>query len=252
MAADLAYSVLAGIFGLLFGSFLNVVIYRLPRKQKMGAGRSQCPKCRQIIAWWDNIPLISFAMLRGKCRKCGKSISWRYPTVELISGLSAFAVVWYYGTSLRALWMYAFLMIMLMITLIDWEHRIIPDVLSLGGTALGWAGALVCLDITLADSLIGSLAGSGLLLGVALAYRAVRKVDGMGGGDIKLMAMIGAFLGWTLIFPVLFMASFFGALYGIIVMRADGKAAVAFGAFLAPAAAFVLVFAEQLPAFYTR
>jgi leader peptidase (prepilin peptidase)/N-methyltransferase len=120
MAVDLVYGATAGIFGLLVGSFLNVVIHRLPRGQKMVAGRSRCPKCHQVIAWWDNIPLISFALLQGKCRRCGESISWRYPTVELISGLSAFAVVWYFGASLKALWMYAFLMIMLVITLIDW------------------------------------------------------------------------------------------------------------------------------------
>ncbi|MCP3997111.1 MAG: prepilin peptidase [bacterium] len=252
MTADLVPAIAAGIIGLLFGSFLNVVVYRLPRRQKMAAGRSQCPNCRRVIAWWDNVPLISFAVLRGKCRKCGKSISWRYPAVELISALSAFAVVWNFSASLKALWIYSFLMIMLLITLIDWEHRIIPDVLSLGGTALGWVGALVCLDLTLAESLIGSLAGGGLLLGIALAYRAVRKVDGMGDGDIKLMALIGAFVGWQMIFPVLFVASFFGAMYGIILMRGDstGKAAVAFGSFLAPAATFVLVFETQLRTLY--
>jgi leader peptidase (prepilin peptidase)/N-methyltransferase len=119
MTVDLVYGATAGIFGLLFGSFLNVVIHRLPRRQKMVVGRSRCPKCHQVIAWWDNIPLISFALLHGKCRRCGESISWRYPAVELISGLSAFAVVWYFGASLKALWMYAVLMIMLVITLID-------------------------------------------------------------------------------------------------------------------------------------
>lgn len=123
MAVDLVRGVAAGVFGLLVGSFLNVVIHRLPRRQKMATGRSKCPQCHQVIAWWDNVPLISFVLLRGRCRRCGEPISWRYPTVELISGLSAFAVVCYFGASLKALWVYAFLMIMLVITLIDWERR---------------------------------------------------------------------------------------------------------------------------------
>ncbi len=252
MEVDLAYGVTAGILGLLFGSFLNVVIYRLPLGQNVATGRSRCPRCHRVIAWGDNVPLISFALLRGKCRTCGESISWRYPTVELISGLSAFAVVWHFGASLEALWIYAFLMIMLMIILIDWEHRTIPNVLSLGGIVLGWVGAVVCLDITLRNSLIGSIVGAGVLLGIALAYRSVRKVDGMGAGDIKLMAMIGAFLGWSMVLPVLFIASLFGALYGIILMRGGetGTTAVAFGSFLAPAAIFVLVFETQLRALY--
>jgi leader peptidase (prepilin peptidase)/N-methyltransferase len=115
-------------------------------------------------------------------------------------------------------------------------------------------GAVVCLDITLRNSLIGSFVGAGVLLGIALAYRSVRKVDGMGAGDIKLMAMIGAFLGWSMVLPVLFIASLFGALYGIILMRGGetGKTAVAFGSFLASAAIFVLVFETQLRALYAR
>jgi len=158
-----------------------------------------------------------------------------------------------YGTTLTALWVFAFLAIMIAITFIDWEHQIIPDPLSIGGTILGWIGAVVCLDITLVQSLVGSLVGAGLILGIALAYKAARKVEGMGGGDVKLMAMIGAFLGWQMVFAVLFLAAFAGSVYGVILLRrsnADGKTAVAFGSFLAPAAILMYFAGERVMALY--
>ena len=152
------------------------------------------------------------------------------------------------------MWIYVFLATMIVITVIDWHHRIIPDVLSVGGVVFGWLGAIVCLDINLVQSLVGSLVGGGLLLGIALLYKAVRKVEGMGGGDVKLMAMVGAFLGWKMVFPVLFIASLFGSVYGLILMTRGGnaKTAVAFGSFLAPSATMVLLVGERLWALYLR
>ncbi|MEJ2721951.1 MAG: prepilin peptidase [bacterium] len=240
--------VIAFVAGLLVGSFLNVLIYRLPRNESVVVGRSRCTACRRDIAWYDNVPVVSYVLLKGRCRHCASRISARYPAVELLSGLIAALLVSHYGLTLLSLWLYMFLAILLVVTLVDWSHRIIPDALSLGGIVLGWAGALVCLPIGLADSLIGTLAGGGLLFVIAGAYKIIRKRDGMGGGDIKLMAMIGSFLGWQMVFPVLLIASFFGAAYGVylLIRGESSRAAVAFGSFLAPAAAVVLIFGAEI------
>ena len=243
----------AGVVGLLFGSFLNVVIYRLPRGETLVRGRSMCPHCRHTIRWYDNVPVFSWIVLRGKCRACGWRIPARYLVVELLTGVSAAGAAYASGLTLTAAWVFAFLAIMIAITFIDWEHQIIPDSLSIGGTVLGWIGAAVCLDITLVQSIVGSIVGAGLVLAIALLYKAARKVDGMGGGDVKLMAMIGAFLGWQMVFAVLFLAAFAGSIYGVFLLRrpgAGGKTAVAFGSFLAPAAILMWFAGGRLMALY--
>jgi leader peptidase (prepilin peptidase)/N-methyltransferase len=253
MTADLAYALAAACFGALFGSFLNVVIFRVPRGMSVVGGRSHCPHCRRTIAWYDNVPLASWIALGGKCRGCKWRIPLRYPLVELLTAGAAGVSVWVYGPGLEAAWIVAFLSILIAITFIDWEHQVIPDALSLGGTVLGWIGAWVCLDIDVLDSLVGSLVGAGLILAIALLYKAARKVDGMGGGDVKLMAMIGAFLGWQMVFVVLFVAAAAGSLYGIWLMHrtgGDGRTAVAFGSFLAPAACLMLFAGERLLSLY--
>jgi len=253
MTSRLVLTIAAAVFGLLFGSFLNVVIHRLPRGQSMVRGRSMCPHCKKTIHWYDNIPLVSWLILRGKCRECGWKIPFRYPLVELLTAVSACAAIWVQGPTLTAIWVFTFLAIMIAITFIDWEHQIIPDPLSIGGTILGWIGAVVCLDISLVQSIVGSLVGAGLILSIALLYKAARKVEGMGGGDVKLMAMIGAFLGWQMVFAVLFLAAFAGSVYGVILLKrsnADGKTAVAFGSFLAPAAILMWFAGERLMALY--
>jgi len=242
----------ATLLGAVLGSFLNVVIFRLPRGQSVVTGRSKCPNCHNVVAAYDNVPVLGWVLLRGKCRRCAWRIPARYPVVEALSATAAGAVVWAYGATLLAAWTYAFAALALVITLIDWDYQIIPDPLSLGGVVLGWVGAVVCLDLDLTQSIVGSLVGAGVILVIAIAYRLVRKIHGMGGGDVKLMAMIGAFLGWQMIFPVLFIAAFFGSIYGVILMRGkgDGKTAVAFGSFLAPAAVVMMVFGPQIMTWY--
>ena len=246
---------IAFVFGyaLLIGSFLNVLIHRLPLNQSIVKPRSRCPECGRMIRWYDNVPVLSYLLLRGRCRDCRSKIPLMYPAVELLSGLFGAFSAWRHGLSLEAAWMYAFLVILLTIACIDWRHQIIPDVLSIGGTVLGIAGAFICLPIEPVDSLVGAVVGSGLLVGIALLYKVIRKVDGLGGGDIKLMAMIGAFLGWQMVFPVLFLASFLGSIYGLHLIRSggDGKTSVAFGSFLAPAAVVVFFFGRQFIQFYT-
>lgn len=253
MTAEITYAIAAMVFGAVLGSFLNVVIYRVPRGGSVARGRSQCPGCKHTIAWYDNIPVLSWLVLGGTCRRCKWRIPFRYPLVEILTAVAAGASVWMYGPTLKAAWIVAFLCLLIAITFIDWEHQIIPDPLSIGGTVLGWTGAWVCLDISVLDSLIGSLVGAGLILAIAVLYKAARKVDGMGGGDVKLMAMIGAFLGWQMVFAVLFVAAAAGSLYGIWLMRrsgGDGKTAVAFGSFLAPAACLMLFAGERLLTLY--
>jgi leader peptidase (prepilin peptidase)/N-methyltransferase len=200
-----------------------------------------------MIAWHDNVPLLSYAALRGKCRKCRSPIPPRYPAVELLTGTAAALAVWFLGAGAESLAAFVFFALLLAITIIDWKHRIIPDGLSLGGTAAGLALSLAR-DLTFVDSLAGALVGGGILFAVAEAYRLVRKAEGMGGGDVKLMAMIGAFLGWRMVFPVLILASLGGALYGLYLMRrgASARSAIAFGSFLAPAAAVAYVFGPAL------
>jgi leader peptidase (prepilin peptidase)/N-methyltransferase len=238
----------------MLGSFLNVVIYRLPLGRNVAAGRSRCPQCDATVAAYDNIPLVSWLVLGGRCRRCRWRIPARYPLVELISGTAAAAVVWRYGLTLEAVWIYGFVVLMLAITFIDWDHQIIPDPLSIGGTVFGWVGAAVCLDIGVVESVVGSLVGAGIILGIALLYRATRKVHGMGGGDVKLMAMIGAFLGWKMVFPVLMIAALFGSIYGIYLMRrgGDSQTAVAFGSFLAPAACLMMFAGGPILELYIR
>jgi len=252
MPGSASLSAIAFLFGLLVGSFLNVVIHRIPRGESVVGGRSKCPACGGMIEWHDNIPLVSYAALGGKCRKCRAPISPRYPVVELLSGAAAGVAVWFLGVGAEALAAFVFFALLLAVTLIDWKHRIIPDSLSLGGTAAGLALSLAR-DITFADSLVGALAGGGVLFAVAAGYRLVRKAEGMGGGDVKLMAMIGAFLGWRMVFPVLVIASLCGALYGVYLIRrgASARSAIAFGSFLAPAAALVYVFGHDLWRAYT-
>jgi len=238
--------------GAAIGSFLNVVIYRLPLGKSIVRPGSSCPRCHKAIAWHDNIPILSYLLLRGRCRGCGFRISPKYPVVELLTALCAAGIVWRYGPSLEAAWMFAFVAVMIAITAIDWAHQIIPDPLSLGGVVLGWIGAVVCLDLGLIQSLVGSLVGAGVILMIAGLYKAVRKIDGMGGGDVKLMAMIGAFLGWKMVLPVLFVAALFGSVYGVYLMRSGngGKTAVAFGSFLAPSACVMMFAGERILDFY--
>ena len=242
----------AFIFGLMAGSFLNVVIYRLPLGKSVVKPRSFCPGCGKTISWHENIPVLSWLVLRGKCRGCGSAISPRYPVIELLGGLLAVLAVYLHGEWVNAGFAYAFLMALLAITMIDWDHRIIPDQISLSFIAAGLAWSFFNPGLSLASSAAGALAGGGSLWLVGFIYKKIRNADGMGGGDVKLMAMIGAFLGIGLILPVIVIASLLGSIYGISLMRrgGDGQTAVAFGSFLAPAAAFCMVFGPAILAWY--
>lgn len=250
-------------FGLVIGSFLNVVRYRLPRKMELVHGRSVCPGCNRPIAWYDNVPVVSFVVLRRRCRRCGWRIPWIYPVVEVATG-AAFLLVWLdyaaWGQSAAQAIPGRLLLASLLVAAagIDYDLRIIPDRLTIPGLAFGLVLSPTMLErdsiaSSLGLSLAGALAGGGSLLVVALAYKYLRKAEGMGGGDIKLMAMVGAFLGWAPALLTIFAGSLVGGVVGVALMarsRAGLKTSVPFGVFLAPAAVAVMIWGNRLLAWY--
>jgi leader peptidase (prepilin peptidase)/N-methyltransferase len=231
------------IFGAVVGSFLNVCIFRLPAETSIVKPRSQCPHCHHPIRFYDNIPIISFIVLRGKCRDCGGKISWRYPLVELITALLALLLFLKFGLTLIFLTFFIFTAVLIVITFIDLDHQIIPDILTLPGIPIFFLAAIFLLDrpwkLPWLEALLGLLIGGGILFTIAFVYELISKREGMGGGDIKLLAMIGGFLGWKSLMFVLLFSSFSGVIVGItamIIKKQDMKYAVPFGPFLSAAA----------------
>lgn len=226
MSPTLFMAVVGLLFGLTIGSFLNVVIWRLPRGESLAFPGSHCPKCETPIHWYDNIPVLSYLLLGGKCRACGEPIAIRYPLIELANGVFLAASLYRYGLKVGLVW-YLFFAALLVVTMIDLDHKIIPNVISLPGIPLGlllnmfwlsrdWRNGLI-------DGGIGILLGGGLLLAVALGYYAIFKREGMGMGDPKLLAMIGAFVGWTGVVFTLLVASVVGTIVGILAIGFGGK-----------------------------
>src|SRR3989338_2735192 len=204
--------------GALVGSFLNVCITRLPKEESILWPRSHCDHCQKKLPWHDLIHLLSAVVLGGRCRFCRKKISIEYFIVELIT---AFLAVWtfdHFGFRPQVLAYFLFVAFLIVITVIDIHHRIIPDILSLGGTLLGFLLSLHFLDIDTVESLVGIFVGGGFLLILAWAYFKATQREGMGGGDIKLAAMIGAFLGYKSILLVLFISSILGSFWGLFLI----------------------------------
>jgi leader peptidase (prepilin peptidase)/N-methyltransferase len=212
-----------------------------------------CPECENMIRFYDNIPILSYLLLKGKCRHCNTAISVRYPLVELITGIFALCVVLKYGFTLEGLIYFAFISSMIVITLIDIDYRIIPDVISIPGIPLFFATSFILPAVTYIDSLIGILAGGGSLLLVAWVYNLITKKDGMGGGDIKLLAMIGALLGWKGVLFTIFVSSAVGTVSGITIMfltKKNMKLAIPFGPFLAFGAVLYIFFGSRIIYWY--
>jgi leader peptidase (prepilin peptidase)/N-methyltransferase len=228
----------AFLLGTCLGSFFNVLIYRLPREESILHPGSRCPACGRPVRAWENLPIVSFFLLRGKCAGCGSGISWRYPVVEAMSGVGFLLIAYADGPGFPLLRDLLFFSLLVPIVFIDIDHRIIPDELSLGGLAAGillsflpggdWKGALS-----------GALLGGGILFVTAAVYHRVTGIEGLGGGDVKLLAMIGAFLGWRgALFTILF-GSLMGVVGGVVAMRKgnDGlKTAIPYGPYLCAAA----------------
>lgn len=241
------------IFGMIVGSFLNVCIYRLPVSRSIVRPRSQCPHCGHPIRAFDNIPVLSYLVLRGRCRDCGARIPLRYPLVEFLSGVFAAMTVARFGLGLQAALIFALIAALLVITFIDLDHRIIPDAITLPGIPIGLAASFGPGWISPSESLIGILAGGGSLLLVAWGYQLITQREGMGGGDIKLLAMIGAFMGWKGVLFTIFVASLTGTLAGVALIccrRGNMKLAVPFGPFLAVGAIAYLFIGAELWSWY--
>jgi len=243
----------AFIFGVCIGSFLNVCIFRLPAGKSIVHPPSSCPGCNAAIRFYDNIPVLSWFILRGQCRNCHTPIAFRYVMVELLGGFMAVCVYFRFGPSVQGIIYFSFIAALLVITFIDIDYHIIPDVISLPGILLGFAASFFIPTLTWMDSLIGILAGGGSLYAVAWGYERITGKEGMGGGDIKLLAMIGAFIGWQGVLLTIFMGSAIGTLVGLIDMRAkkkDMKMRIPFGPFLALGAIIHLFLGNELIVWY--
>ncbi len=242
------------IFGMCIGSFLNVCIYRLPASKSIAnPPRSICPNCNSHIRFYDNIPVLSYIWLKGRCRNCDAPISFRYPLVEVMSGIVAVAMLFKFGLSLESLVYFVFISSLLVITFIDLDHKIIPDVISLPGIPIGLVASFALPTITLKASALGLLIGGGSLWFVAWAYNLIAHRDGMGGGDIKLLAMIGTIIGWKGVIFTIFASSVMGSCVGITMMLIKGKNmkfAIPFGPFLSIGAIAYVFFGAQFIAWY--
>ena len=240
------------LIGLAVGSFLNVCIHRIPRAQSLVHPGSRCPKCGYVLRWYDNIPVLSYAMLLGRCRKCRTHISIRYPLVELAT-MALFVVnglVFGWTALLVPRILFACLLVVLFA--IDLEHHLLPNVITLPGIVLGLIASAV-LPPGIVDAIIGMLIGGGVLWAIGEAYYRYSGQEGMGGGDVKMLAMIGAFLGWKLVLVTLVLSSFAGSIIGLVVIvlkRGGMKYALPYGTFLALGALVASLFGERIVNWY--
>ncbi len=264
------------VFGLVIGSFLNVVILRLPHGMSINRPRSHCPQCKKLIPWYDNIPVLSYIILGGRCRRCKKKISARYPFIEALSGVASVLLYLKYGLSVEWGIFLAFSAALIALAFIDLDHRILPDPITLNGI---WIGVLVSVYlaqpsplvsrlfravgvgvanprvVALAASLLGAFVGGGLLWGVAEAYLRLRGIEGMGFGDVKMMAMVGAFLGAPLALLTIMLGSLLGSVVGIFFIKFARKTReyeLPFGTFLSFAGIVAVLYGEDLVRWYVQ
>lgn len=262
MTTNLEY-IITFIFGALTGSFLNVCIYRLPRGLSVVSPSSRCPSCDRAIKFYDNIPILSYLFLAGKCRHCKNRISFRYPAVEALNAVLYIAALWRFGIGWHLLFVFLFCSAMVVITFIDFDFQIIPDSITLPGMLVGLiAGSLIFPDpfarsamLGFMESAIGLLAGGGMFYIIAALSHKIFKQEAMGGGDIKMMAMVGAFMGWKAILLTTFSGSLFGSIIGIFLMAFKGRgrrAMIPFGPFLAAGALLTLFSGQEIITLYLR
>ena len=250
---DPAIALMTFVFGLCVGSFLNVCIYRLPLARSIVFPGSCCPQCNRPIRYYDNIPVLSYLWLKGRCRHCRNLISPRYPIVEMIAAVLALCTYLKFGLSLESLIYYTFMASLLAVTFIDIDHRIIPDRITLPGIPVFFLAALALPSITFIDSLLGLLIGGGILFLIGSVYLLFTKKEGMGGGDIKLLAMIGTLIGFKGVFFTIFVSSAIGTLVGIVVMlrtKKGTKLALPFGPFLSLGAILYIFYGTQVLNWY--
>lgn len=239
--------------GLATGSFLTVCIHRLPRGESVIGPRSCCPECGRPVPWRDNVPLVGYLLLRGRCRACGVRIAPLYPAIELLTPLLFVALYAEIGWQPLLPVRMAFACALLVLGVIDLRHRILPNVITLPGTAAGLVLS-AGLPPGPGDALAGAAVGAGVLLAIAGLYHRIRGIEGVGMGDVKMLAMIGAFLGWQAVLLTLLMASLLGSLAGVAIVaagRGDARYPLPFGSFLAVAAFVATVVGDELITWYT-
>jgi leader peptidase (prepilin peptidase) / N-methyltransferase len=244
---------LAVISGLLIGSFLNVCIYRLPRGQSIVWPGSHCPVCKKAIRFYDNFPLLSYLWLVGRCRSCQSRISIQYPVVETANAAGYLAILWTFGPTWTSVLYAVLFSALLTVTVTDLTHRIIPNVVTVPGIALGLFGAATVLPVGLINALLGVAIGGGILWALAWASPYLFGKEGMGGGDIKLLAMIGAFLGWKPALLTIMIGSLTGSVIGVSlialrIMKRDEY--IPFGPFLVLGAVISMFYAQPLLHWY--
>lgn len=253
---DLIPYIIVFALGSVIGSFLNVCIYRVPRNLSIISPSSRCPSCNMPIKPYDNVPFLSYVLLGGKCRVCKAGISFRYPLVELINAVLYVFVAYRFGFAWHTFIYAIFCSSLVVITFIDLDFQIIPDVITLPGILVGIvAGSLFVPDPFMRHSLLGFKASAlGLLAGGGLFYAiAVISKGGMGGGDIKMMAMVGALMGWKSVLLTVFLGSFTGAVFGIFLMITRGKGRktkIPFGPFLAFGTVITLFYGQEIFSWY--
>lgn len=252
MASIFPY-IVACLFGAVVGSFLNVCIHRLPRHESVVWPASHCPSCASPIAAYDNIPILSYLLLRGRCRACRALIFAQYPIVELVNGVGYGVILWQFGLGWSSAAYALLFSALLVVSAIDLSHQIIPDRITLPGIVLGLLCASTILPVGLLDSVLGVLVGGGLLWALAWASPYLFGKEGMGGGDIKLLAMIGAFLGWKPVLLTVMVGALVGSVIGLglitlKVIRRDQY--LPFGPFLALGAVVSLLFYRELLTWY--
>ena len=247
--------IIIAVFGLIWGSFLNVVIYRLPRGQSLVRPPSTCPRCGRRIRPYDNVPVISYLLLRGRCRDCAAGISPIYPMVEVLTALCFLILYGRFSWSLHFLTACVFTGCLIALGFIDYFHQILPDEITLPGLALALVYSAFRADLGVRQALIGAVSGAGFLLVVYGVYYLLRKKEGLGMGDVTMMLFVGAYLGWRGSFFTLVLASFAGALVGVFLIlfrKRDMQYALPFGTFLAPAAFIALVWGDAIVRAYFR
>lgn len=261
MTLSALFAVYVGLVGLIVGSYLNVVIYRLPRGLSTVRPRSRCTGCGALIRPYDNVPVVSWLLLRGRCRACKTPISWRYPLIEAVTGALFVLGFLRFGPRVEALAAAVFCAAMVALAAIDVEHYILPDRITLPGVAVGllfqpfvdWARIGPGARGALLGGLLGASLGAAILLAVWGGWYLLRHEEGMGLGDVKMLAMIGAFLGWRGVLVALFFSALTGAVIGLLLMAWKGlemKSKLPFGAFLALGGLIALFAGDFLIAAY--
>jgi leader peptidase (prepilin peptidase)/N-methyltransferase len=251
---DIAFITLAAIVGAMIGSFLNVCIYRLPLQKSVVWPASSCESCGRALSWFENVPIVSYVALGAKCRTCRAPLSIRHPIVEVLTAVMFASAAWYYGPSILLASRLVFGCALIVLFAIDLEHHLLPNVVTLPGIVVGIAFSFVTEPGWVA-SIIGAIVGGGGLWLIAEAYYRLRHEEGLGMGDVKMLAMIGAFIGWKLMIVTLMMASFAGSVVGLLLIasrKGDMKYALPFGTFLAMGAALAVTIGPGLLGWYLK